>query len=83
MKETDAGSTSQTGRGRGWLYAALALLFLLRYDLWLWNDTRLVLGLPIGLLYHVLFCLVAAVLLAALVKWAWPSFDVPDEDSDS
>ncbi len=62
------------------LYAALAALYLLHNDLWLWHDTRLVLGLPVGLLYHVVFCLVTAVVLAALVKWAWPSFDVAERD---
>ena len=61
-------------RSRRWpLYGALVVLYLLHNDLWLWNDARLVLGLPIGLLYHVVFCLVTAVVLAMLVKWAWPA----------
>jgi hypothetical protein len=54
------------------LYAALVLLFLLHNDLWLWNDPRFVLGLPVGLTYHVVFCAVVTLLLALLVRFAWP-----------
>lgn len=57
---------------RTWLYAALAVLYLLHNDLWLWSDGRIVAGLPVGLLYHALYCLAAAALLAATVRWAWP-----------
>ncbi len=55
------------------LYAALVLLYLLHNDLWLWHDDRLVLGLPAGLTYHVIYCLAAAALMAMLVRWAWPA----------
>ena len=40
------------------------VLFLLHNDLWWWRDATLVGGLPIGLAYHVLFCLVTAAVLA-------------------
>lgn len=61
-------------RGVRWaLYAALGLLYLLHNDLWLWRDARLILGLPVGLVYHVGFCLVTSIVLALLVRWAWPS----------
>ncbi len=58
--------------GRGLLYAALVLVFLLHNDLWLWNDARIVAGLPVGLTYHVGYCLVVALLLGLLVRFAWP-----------
>ncbi len=64
------------------LYGALFVLFLLHNDLWLWNDTRLVLGLPVGLAYHVGYCIVTAILLAALVKWAWPDFEPTGAPTD-
>jgi hypothetical protein len=57
------------------LYTALFVLFLLHNDLWLWNDTRLFAGLPIGLLYHVVYCLVTAAVLWLLVTKAWPYDD--------
>ena len=39
----------------------VALFYLLHNDLWLWHDPRLVGGLPIGLVYHLAYCLAAAV----------------------
>jgi len=54
------------------LYAALVVLYLLHNDLWLWNDSRLVLGLPAGLVYHIGFCIAASVVLTLLVIHAWP-----------
>ena len=54
------------------LYAALVVLYLLHNDLWLWNDPRLVLGLPAGLAYHIGFCIATAVVLTLLVIHAWP-----------
>ncbi len=55
------------------LYAALAILFGLHNDLWLWTDRSLVLGLPVGLTYHLLYCIATAALMALMVRYAWPS----------
>ncbi len=60
-------------RTRAALYAALAILYLLHNDLWLWHDGRFVLGLPVGLTYHVGYCLAATAFLALLVRHAWPA----------
>lgn len=65
------------------LYAALAALYLLHNDLWLWDEPRLALGLPAGLTYHVSYCLVAAVALAALVRWGWPRGLADDNDAET
>jgi hypothetical protein len=54
------------------LYAALVILYLLHNDLWLWDDPRLVLGLPVGLVYHIGFALATSVVLTLLVIHAWP-----------
>jgi Protein of unknown function (DUF3311) len=68
----------------GWsplLYAALAALYLLHNDLWLWNDPALVFGLPVGLVYHIGFCVAASVVLTLLVIYAWPDdLEVPDAE---
>jgi hypothetical protein len=64
---------------RAILYAALAVLFVLHQDVWLWDDPRIVLGMPVGLTYHFGYCLVAALVLAFAVRFAWPeSADVPE-----
>lgn len=58
--------------------AALAIvaLFVLRHDLWWWSDSRLVLGLPIGLASQVLVCLLAIPVFA----FAAGAFGVEDEE---
>lgn len=55
------------------LYSALFILYLLHNDLWLWNDPTFVLGLPIGLLYHIIFCVAASFLFISIVKNIWPT----------
>jgi hypothetical protein len=47
-------------------------LYLLHNDLWFWNDARLVLGVPAGLLYHIGFCIATALAMISLVRHAWP-----------
>jgi hypothetical protein len=66
---------------RKFLYLALVVLYLLHNDLWFWHDPRFVLGLPIGMLYHVCFCLCAALLMALLVTCAWPNHLDFDEEA--
>jgi len=57
-----------------WIWIVFVLLFILHQDVWYWDDRTLIFGfLPIGLGYHALFSLAAALLWAAAVKWAWPS----------
>ena len=49
-------------------------VYLLHQDFWNWKTAEpLVFGfLPIGLAYHAGYSVVAAVLMAVLVKFAWP-----------
>ncbi|MFQ5717996.1 MAG: DUF3311 domain-containing protein [Acidobacteriota bacterium] len=54
------------------LVVAAATLYVLHNDVWLWNDSRRVLGLPASLAYHVAYCLAAAVLMGLFVGFAWP-----------
>ncbi len=63
------------------LYIALVVLFLFHNDFWFWDSPKVVLGLPIGLLYHIGYCVAAAVLMALTINHAWPSH-LQDEDTD-
>ena len=54
------------------VYGALALLFMLHTDVWLWNDGRFVFGLPVGLTYHLLWTAAVVVVLWLAVRYAWP-----------
>ena len=65
------------------LYVALFVLYLLHNDLWFWDDPQLLLGLPIGLLYHIGFCLAAALMMALLVNYAWPRHLRDEEERES
>ena len=49
-------------------------VFLLHQDCWNWKQTEpLVLGfLPVGLAYHAGYAILTAVMMALLVKFAWP-----------
>lgn len=71
-----------SGSHRSRLAAAAALLaglFVLHQDVWLWRNERIVLGLPVGLAYHVVFCVAASIALALAVRWSWPR-EVPTHD---
>src|SRR6266849_5653637 len=57
-----------------WLLTLMVVLvFLLHQDLWFWHDRTLVMGfLPIGLAYHAVYSILAAIMMAVLVRFAWP-----------
>ena len=50
-------------------------VFLLHQDCWNWNKAEpLIFGfLPIGLAYHAGYAVLAAIMMALLVKFAWPT----------
>ncbi|HVS65652.1 MAG TPA: hypothetical protein VMT85_19350 [Thermoanaerobaculia bacterium] len=54
------------------VYLLMGALYLLHNDLWAWNDSRMVLGLPVGLTYHVLFCFAVVGVMWLALRWAWP-----------
>jgi len=56
------------------LVIAVAALYILHQDIWFWRSSYLVFGfIPIGLFYHGLFSVAAALLMWLLVTFAWPS----------
>ena len=60
-----------------WLLVALLIIF--HQDFWNWeSDTRIFLGLPVGLVYHAGLSLAAAAVWALACRFAWPKdLDVP------
>ena len=52
----------------------IVAVYVLHQDFWNWNEAKpLVFGfLPIGLAYHAGYSVLAACLMAVLVKTAWP-----------
>ena len=57
-----------------WLFALVLGLIVLHLNYWMWDEARLVLGVPANLLYHILLCLSLSVIMRAVVKRAWPSY---------
>jgi hypothetical protein len=55
------------------LYLALVGLYLLHNDFFLWYDECLINGIPSGLLYHIVYCFAASLLMFLLIKFAWPT----------
>ena len=56
------------------VYLAVPVLYALHQDFWWWTDKdSRFLGMPIGLAYQVIYCVAAAVLMACLVRLAWPA----------
>ena len=53
------------------LYLLVVALFILHNDFWFWGTSKIVLGIPVGLLYHILFCFAASVLMFSIVKFVW------------
>lgn len=64
---------------------ALIALFILHQDVWFWRTARpLALGfLPIGLFYHACFTVAVSLVLAMLVKYAWPAHLEEEIDQNS
>jgi uncharacterized protein DUF3311 len=61
---------------RRWLaWLAVVALYALHQDVWFWRTARpLIFGfIPVGLAYHALFSIGAALLMALLVRVAWPA----------
>jgi hypothetical protein len=56
------------------LALAVLVFFALHQDVWFWRSAQpLFLGfLPPGLTYHIAYTLAASILMAALVRSAWP-----------
>ncbi len=67
-------------RSRWPVFLALLVAFLLHQDLWFWNDSRIVLGLPIGLLYHLVYCFGISAMMAVLLRFHWPEQEPADSD---
>jgi hypothetical protein len=57
------------------LILMVSAVYALHQDFWNWNKVKpLVMGfLPQGLAYHAGFSLLAALMMAVLVKFAWPA----------
>ncbi|HTL59160.1 MAG TPA: DUF3311 domain-containing protein [Candidatus Limnocylindrales bacterium] len=65
----------------------IVVVYLLHQDFWNWQKTEpLVFGfLPVGLAYHAGYSILASILMAVLVKVAWPKHleNVESKDAEA
>ena len=55
------------------LFLLIAVVYVLHQDNWNWKNADLVFGfLPVGMAYHAAYSVLAAIMMAILVKCAWP-----------
>ena len=63
------------------LYLVILIVYILHNDLWFWNNPTIIMGIPVGLFYHLIYCFIASILLFLLIKFAWPKL-VEEVDQD-
>jgi hypothetical protein len=67
------------------LFVLIAAVYVLHQDYWNWKNAGLVFGfLPVGLAYHAAYSILATLMMAVLVKCAWPEHleHIEPEDKD-
>lgn len=57
-----------------WLLPLAFVLIAIHLNYWMWDDSRVILGLPANLLYHVVFSLSLYPVLRLVVRRGWPSY---------
>jgi hypothetical protein len=66
------------------LFLLIAGVYVLHQDYWNWKNSSVVFGfLPVGLAYHAAYSVLAAIMMAILVKCAWPEHLEETEPEDS
>jgi hypothetical protein len=66
------------------IFLMIAAIYVLHQDYWNWSSTDVVFGfLPVGLAYHAGYSILAAIMMAILVKFAWPSHLEKSEPHDT
>jgi hypothetical protein len=65
------------------LFLLIAGVYVLHQDYWNWKNSSVVFGfLPVGLAYHAAYSVLAAIMMAILVKCAWPEHLEQTEPED-
>ncbi len=57
-----------------WLAALVFGVVVVYLNYWMWDDSRIVLGLPVNLLYHVVLSVCLAPIMVVVVRRAWPRY---------
>ena len=57
-----------------WLWPLVLALVVSYLNYWMWDDARIVFGMPANLLYHIVLSLCLAPIMLVVVRGAWPDY---------
>ena len=57
-----------------WLLPLTLALIALYLNYWMWDDARIVLGMPANLLYHIVLSVGLVPIMFVVVRRAWPDY---------
>ncbi len=57
-----------------WVILFVPVGLFLHQSSWLWSDHRLVGGLPVNLLYHIILSVLWSLIMLFVVRRAWPRY---------
>ena len=57
-----------------WLGPLVLVLVAFYLNYWMWDDGRIVLGLPANLLYHIVLSVGLVPIMLLVVRRAWPRY---------
>ena len=57
-----------------WLWAVVLALLVVHFNYWMWDDARVLAGVPVNLVYHVIFSASLSLVMLAVVRRAWPRY---------
>ena len=57
-----------------WLLAIVPAVVVVYLNYWMWDDARIVLGMPANLLYHIVLSLSLAPIMLVVVRRAWSAY---------
>jgi len=57
-----------------WLWPVALAIVALYLNYWMWDDARIVLGMPVNLAYHILLSIGLVPLMLVIVRRAWPDY---------
>lgn len=57
-----------------WLALVVFVVVAAFLNYWMWDDSRVVLGMPVNLLYHVVLSVCLTPIMVAVVRRAWPRY---------
>ena len=57
-----------------WLALLVFGVVVLFLNYWMWDDARIVFGVPVNLLYHIILSASLAPIMVGVVRRAWPRY---------